>query len=1133
MRPNRAPGTRGAASFRWAAIILGVWLSCPIAARAQMETLVTNLSRVKSLTRAQAGTGIPLRIQGTVVCYDAGWHQLYLHDGVESCYFKADDFGIQPDVGQSVQITGVALGNTSFTNMSLTLLGKSSLPMPKKLLLSELAREHGEWIETHGRLLSTENSRGRLALLLHDRGQNALAYVLGGPVTNDIQPLLNCEVMIRGINASKTNRQGLESPLIFVSGMQQVSVLSGPQPKFSQVPVSSIGSLLNRELGVWTNAWIHVNGLVVSYEPGKSLVLKDPTGVIRAKVIQLTELHSDARADVWGYLETSGDETILNNAYFEVVPAPAQAAGLVAVDPSARERFPAVLDQLTQVLKLSREEAALKLPVRLRGIITYADPEWRNGFLQDKTGALYVDLDPGLKNLRSGQWVELQGQTSPGGFAPEVLSSAVEVLGTTNLPAPVRVDLEDLADGHLDAHWVEMDGVVRRVEELSGHVSLSLMTPKGRFKAIIPGIDSKMLPANLIDAQVSVQGACTSELNVRRQLSGITLHAPGLTHVKILEPPPSDPFAIETTPLAAVATFDPNRLAGRRVKVRGVVTLRMPGQGFILQDETGGMRVLARQTNQVAIGDSLEVLGFPAIGEFSPYLEEGVFREMGPGRLPSPKLTRADQILLHGSEDALLVELRARLLQSVPRSANPQIVLQDGPIIFTAHLAAPAARSEVPALQSGSLLRLIGVCAIQGGEHHEPQSFRLQLRRPDDIELLETPPWWTARHAFVLAASLMIAVAAALAWVFLLRRQVQTQTSLIRQKLEDEAALEQRFQELFENANDMLYTHDPQGCITSINQTGERLLQRPRREILARNLVDFVAAEQQPAARQWLESVVKGTAPPTTEFDFNSASGQTFTLEISTRLIEENGRLLEVEGSARDITERKRLEREILEISNREQRRIGHDLHDGICQQLAGIAFMTSNLADELEERGAGESIEAEKISGLLNKVVTQTRGVAQGLFPVRLESHGLVSALEELAANASELFKINCRFTTHAPPAEVDNGIALHLYYIVLEAVANASKHGQPRNIEITLEPMGSRYRLTIQDDGVGFSPSEKASGGMGIGIMRYRARVIDATLTLQSAPGSGTAVSCLFLPWAGEVSRNGEHKPELVSAK
>ena len=159
-----------------------------------------------------------------------------------------------------------------------------------------------------------------------------------------------------------------------------------------------------------------------------------------------------------------------------------------------RGRFPAVLTRFTEILKLSRDEAALQLPVRLRGILTYADPEWRNGFLQDKTGALYVDLDPTVKNLRPGEWVELEGRTSPGGFAPEVLSSNVTVLGVTNLPLPVHVDLEDLADGHLDAHWVEMDGVVRRVDELSRHISLSLMTPKGRFKAIIPGFGDQPLP---------------------------------------------------------------------------------------------------------------------------------------------------------------------------------------------------------------------------------------------------------------------------------------------------------------------------------------------------------------------------------------------------------------------------------------------------------------------------------------------------------------------------------------------------------------------------------------------------------------------------------------------------------------
>jgi two-component system CheB/CheR fusion protein len=220
------------------------------------------------------------------------------------------------------------------------------------------------------------------------------------------------------------------------------------------------------------------------------------------------------------------------------------------------------------------------------------------------------------------------------------------------------------------------------------------------------------------------------------------------------------------------------------------------------------------------------------------------------------------------------------------------------------------------------------------------------------------------------------------------------------------------------------------------------------------------------------------------------------------------------------LKEEEALEREILEISNREQRRIGHDLHDGVCQQLAGIAFMTATLADDLEEKGVTGATEAERICTLINEVIDQTRGVARGLFPVRLEEKGLVFALEDLAANASELFKVNCRFVTEDLPPVVENSTALHLYYIAIEAVANASKHGSSRNVVITLARDSQRYRLTVQDDGIGFTLPLSGHSGMGIRIMQYRARVIGATLSLQSQPGSGTCVTCLFAPVSGNAA-------------
>jgi len=208
-----------------------------------------------------------------------------------------------------------------------------------------------------------------------------------------------------------------------------------------------------------------------------------------------------------------------------------------------------------------------------------------------------------------------------------------------------------------------------------------------------------------------------------------------------------------------------------------------------------------------------------------------------------------------------------------------------------------------------------------------------------------------------------IVVLAASGWVVVLRRRVHKQTDIIRRQLEVEASLKERYVDLFENANDMVFTHDLRGQITSVNGTGERLLQRGREHILSMKLVDLVAEEQRHAAQHWIDQVAEGAELPATEWDFLNAAGQRVKLEISTRLIEQNGRPPEVEGIARDVTERRRLERELLEISNREQRRIGHDLHDGVCQQLAGIAYLVDILGDRLQEKETAEAAEAEKIA--------------------------------------------------------------------------------------------------------------------------------------------------------------------------
>jgi len=213
---------------------------------------------------------------------------------------------------------------------------------------------------------------------------------------------------------------------------------------------------------------------------------------------------------------------------------------------------------------------------------------------------------------------------------------------------------------------------------------------------------------------------------------------------------------------------------------------------------------------------------------------------------------------------------------------------------------------------------------------------------------------------------------------------------------------------------------------------------------------------------------------------------------------------------ARDITERKQLEAEVLQISEREQQRIGRDLHDGLGQLLSGTVHLTNVLQLELAEQALPEAAEALRILELLNQAVSETRSLARGLYPVPKEANGLMSALQDLASRTKELFKISCGFQCRKPVLIADNSVATHLYRIAQEAVANSLKHGRASHIHIVLTATRQRIVLTVRDDGIGLPPAPPVRRGMGIRIMQYRAGMIGGSLSIQQASPKGMAVVC-----------------------
>jgi signal transduction histidine kinase len=221
------------------------------------------------------------------------------------------------------------------------------------------------------------------------------------------------------------------------------------------------------------------------------------------------------------------------------------------------------------------------------------------------------------------------------------------------------------------------------------------------------------------------------------------------------------------------------------------------------------------------------------------------------------------------------------------------------------------------------------------------------------------------------------------------------------------------------------------------------------------------------------------------------------------------------------ISERRRLEKEILEISELEQRRIGQDLHDGLCQHLAGIELMSQVLEQALAKKAKAEAAQAARIAQHVRESISQTRMLARGLSPVELEANGLMSALEELAANTEKLFGITCHFRCDAAVLVHDNAMAGQLYRIAQEAVRNGIKHGKAGRIEIVLNADAEKMILSVTDNGLGLPKNLLKRKGMGLRIMQYRAGMIAGSLTIKKRPEGGAIMACLIPKRTGEAAK------------
>lgn len=320
---------------------------------------------------------------------------------------------------------------------------------------------------------------------------------------------------------------------------------------------------------------------------------------------------------------------------------------------------------------------------------------------------------------------------------------------------------------------------------------------------------------------------------------------------------------------------------------------------------------------------------------------------------------------------------------------------------------------------------------------------------------------------------------------------------------------EERHLQIIQTALDGFVRLDRSGRLLEVNAATARLLGRSPEELVQRNAFETEAPIFRPEVRQQIERLeVHEAAHCFTRI--TSREGTEIDVEVSLR--REGNELF---GFVHDISEQRRLEREIMQTTFEERRRFGHELHDSIGQQLTALEMMTHTLARELKTVAPKQAKSAFEITNHIRHAITQTRELAHGLSPIGPDGEGLMNALEELARMTSST-GVACEFHCEKPVKITDSSTAGHLYRIAQEAVTNALKHARATKIDVRLVDHGSAIELSVEDNGKGLPRRKAAAPGMGMQVMQHRARLIGAQLTTESTAGKGLRiVSTLPKSW------------------
>jgi PAS domain S-box-containing protein len=805
------------------------------------------------------------------------------------------------------------------------------------------------------------------------------------------------------------------------------------------------------------------------------------------------------------------------------------------------------LRSVEEILRLSSEDRRTGYPVRIRGIVTeygvfhFRSEEYPDLFIQDSTGAISVELGKTRFAIRSGDSVELTGRTGETKGMPVVRDPGVAILGQSELPKPVAASYADLASGRLASRWVEVRGTVRKVYQETTWATLDVLVDGHLVEILLQDVSGPVDLESLTEATVCVHGVLAGSL-IESRLRIYTpgngrqhIHVEGRTAAK---PPLQTPVPISRILEQRTLT------SGDCLRVIGTVSY-LRGQRFFVQDDSGGVPVMSRELpGGLAIGERVEVEGYITNSDSGPELSFATIPSLLVPMPLAPKEVSARDVLA-GTLNNQLVGIRGRLVNA-SSGGTLHLTFEDGNVLFGAELEDPPANWE-NTFVSGSVWKLNGVAIVDPNRFgSESRTFRLLVRSDADLRLIGKASWWTlSRLLIVLGASLGGALVMAV-WSFILKQRVRQQTQVIRERLEKEAALEQRYRDLFANANDMIFSFDLDGKLLTMNAAGEGMTGYSCPPGSTINLFDWISPACRAPMLQHLDDLKAGKSVPRFELETITKNGAAVTLEVSSRLVRHNGDSGSVESIARNVTERKRADAERLRAKEAAEAANGAKSHflanvsHELRTPLNGVLGTTELLLGTKLSAEQAEYLDIVRMSGnqlldLINDVLNFSKIEAGKLYLEQTE-FGLRSTVDSaLRALAVQAHRKNLELASFVAPEIPERlvGDPRWLLQMINNLTGNAIKFTAAGEIAVEVTPdsatdrtafAGVRLRFSVRDTGIGI-PSEKQTlifdtfsqadasttrkyGGTGLGlaITSRLAALMNGSVSVESQPGSGS---------------------------